>query len=120
MRPGPPGSRRKDKQMSILKFDNVSKSFGEGTAATSVLKNIDLEVQEGEFLVLLGFSGTGTSSFGGFSRPVRTSVRIARQERAALFVRCARYRLRGRRVCTRAETWMTKHFFKVKDSKYDI
>ena len=36
--------------MSVLKFDNVSKSFGEGTAKTDVLKNINLEVQEGEFL----------------------------------------------------------------------
>ena len=48
--------------MSILKFDNVSKSFGEGTARTEVLKNINLEVEEGEFLVLLGFSGTGKTT----------------------------------------------------------
>ncbi|MEL7303891.1 MAG: ATP-binding cassette domain-containing protein, partial [Pseudomonadota bacterium] len=48
--------------MSILKLDNVSKSFGEGTARTDVLKGIDLEVQEGEFLVLLGFSGTGKTT----------------------------------------------------------
>ncbi|SDK75286.1 ABC transporter ATP-binding protein [Aliiruegeria lutimaris] len=48
--------------MSILKFDNVTKSFGEGTAKTDILKNIDLEVAEGEFLVLLGFSGTGKTT----------------------------------------------------------
>ncbi|WP_353533203.1 ABC transporter ATP-binding protein [Cognatishimia sp. WU-CL00825] len=48
--------------MSILKFESVSKSFGEGTARTDVLKNINLEVVEGEFLVLLGFSGTGKST----------------------------------------------------------
>ncbi|MEM9343684.1 MAG: nitrate ABC transporter ATP-binding protein [Pseudomonadota bacterium] len=48
--------------MSILKLDNVSKSFGEGTARTDVLKDINLEVQEGEFLVLLGFSGTGKTT----------------------------------------------------------
>ncbi|MDO6520257.1 ABC transporter ATP-binding protein [Shimia thalassica] len=48
--------------MSIMKFENVSKGFGEGTAHTEVLKNIDLEVQEGEFLVLLGFSGTGKTT----------------------------------------------------------
>ena len=41
--------------MSILEFKNVSKSFGEGTASSDVLKGIDLSVKEGEFLVLLGF-----------------------------------------------------------------
>ncbi|MDF0602533.1 ABC transporter ATP-binding protein [Psychromarinibacter sp. C21-152] len=48
--------------MSILTFDSVSKSFGEGTARAYVLKDIDLEVREGEFLVLLGFSGTGKTT----------------------------------------------------------
>ena len=44
--------------MSILKFDNLSKSYGD----TPVLKNINLEVKEGEFLVILGFSGTGKTT----------------------------------------------------------
>ncbi|UWR00391.1 nitrate ABC transporter ATP-binding protein [Rhodobacteraceae bacterium S2214] len=48
--------------MSILEFKNVSKSFGTGTHASHVLKNIDLTVEEGEFLVLLGFSGTGKTT----------------------------------------------------------
>lgn len=64
--------------MSILKFDNVSKSFGTGTAATKVLKNIDLDVQEGEFLVLLGFSGTGKTTLinlmAGLEKPTQGSV----------------------------------------------
>ncbi|WP_425080760.1 ABC transporter ATP-binding protein [Ruegeria arenilitoris] len=48
--------------MSILSFNNASKSFGEGTACTEVLKSIDLDVQEGEFLVILGFSGSGKTT----------------------------------------------------------
>lgn len=48
--------------MSILEFKNVCKSFGEGANRTGVLKNISLSVQEGEFLVLLGFSGTGKTT----------------------------------------------------------
>ncbi|WP_171177634.1 ABC transporter ATP-binding protein [Ruegeria sp. HKCCA4633] len=48
--------------MSILSFKNTSKSFGVGTARTDVLKGINLDVQEGEFLVILGFSGTGKTT----------------------------------------------------------
>ncbi len=48
--------------MGILKLENVSKSFGEGIHRADVLKNITLDVEEGEFLVLLGFSGTGKTT----------------------------------------------------------
>ena len=48
--------------MAILELNNVSKSFGEGVSRTGVLKNIDLSVEEGEFVVLLGFSGTGKTT----------------------------------------------------------
>lgn len=48
--------------MSILKFENVSKSFGQGTNRVDVLKDINLEVNEGEFVAILGFSGTGKST----------------------------------------------------------
>ena len=48
--------------MSVLKFDNVSMRFGEGAQSTEVLKNINLEVSQGEFLVILGFSGTGKTT----------------------------------------------------------
>ncbi len=48
--------------MAVIDFKNVSKSFGTGTAATDVLKDINLSVQEGEFVVLLGFSGTGKTT----------------------------------------------------------
>lgn len=48
--------------MSILRFENVNKGFGDGTARAEVLKNINLEVAEGEFLAILGFSGTGKST----------------------------------------------------------
>lgn len=64
--------------MSILKFESVSKGFGEGTAHTEVLKNIDLEVKEGEFLVLLGFSGSGKTTLinlmAGLEMPTKGQV----------------------------------------------
>ena len=64
--------------MAVLEFNNVSKSFGEGTNRTDVLKNIDLKVEEGEFLVLLGFSGTGKTTLinlmAGLEKPSKGSV----------------------------------------------
>ena len=46
----------------MIEFQNVSAGFGEGTSRTEVLKNITLSVEDGEFLVLLGFSGTGKTT----------------------------------------------------------
>ncbi len=48
--------------MSILKLVNVSKGFGEGAARREVLRGISLTVQDGEFLAILGFSGTGKTT----------------------------------------------------------
>jgi len=44
--------------MGILQFKNVSKSYGE----MPVLRDINLDVEEGEFVVILGFSGTGKTT----------------------------------------------------------
>ncbi len=60
--------------MSFLELKNVSKSFGEDT----ILKDIDLSVAEGEFLVLLGFSGTGKTTLinlmAGLEQPTKGEV----------------------------------------------
>ena len=48
--------------MSILSLSNVSKGYGEGIAATSVLLDVSLDVEEGEFLAIVGFSGTGKTT----------------------------------------------------------
>lgn len=64
--------------MGILTLNSVSKSFGTGTHATHVLKDITLDVQEGEFLVLLGFSGTGKTTLinlmAGLEKPSKGTV----------------------------------------------
>ncbi|SFS05822.1 ABC transporter ATP-binding protein [Yoonia litorea] len=64
--------------MGFLKFDNVTKSYGEGAYRTDVLNGIKLEVQGGEFLVILGFSGTGKTTLinlmAGLESPTTGSV----------------------------------------------
>lgn len=44
--------------MASIKYDHVWKRFGEVT----VLKNLDLDIADGEFLVLVGPSGCGKST----------------------------------------------------------
>lgn len=64
--------------MSILKLKDVCQSFGTGLNATHVLKDINLDVEEGEFLVLLGFSGSGKTTLinlmAGLEKPSKGSV----------------------------------------------
>ena len=64
--------------MSVIEFKGVSKFYGEGTSKTDVLKDIKLSVAEGEFLVLLGFSGTGKTTLinlmAGLEMPSAGSV----------------------------------------------
>lgn len=48
--------------MSILSFKDVCKGFGQGASRTEVLKDITLDIADGEFIAILGFSGTGKST----------------------------------------------------------
>lgn len=48
--------------MSFVEISGVSKSYGEGANRTDVLKDINLKVKEGEFIAIVGFSGTGKTT----------------------------------------------------------
>lgn len=48
--------------MAIITAKNIQRSFGEGTLAVHVLKGIDLVVEEGEFIAIMGKSGAGKST----------------------------------------------------------
>lgn len=46
----------------FLEIKNIKKHFGEGESRVEVLKRIDIEIEKGEFCVLLGPSGSGKST----------------------------------------------------------
>lgn len=46
----------------LLKTDSLSKSFSSGGVLQHVLKNIDLELYQGDFTVIMGASGAGKST----------------------------------------------------------
>ncbi|WP_370199602.1 ABC transporter ATP-binding protein [Roseibium sp.] len=48
--------------MSFLEISGVSKSYGENATRTDVLDDINLKVEEGEFIAIVGFSGTGKTT----------------------------------------------------------
>ena len=46
----------------FLEIKNIKKHFGDGESRVEVLKGIDIEIEKGEFCVLLGPSGSGKST----------------------------------------------------------
>jgi len=68
----------------LIRLDSVSKSYKRGEAKIEVLKNISLEVYEGEAVCILGASGVGKSTLlhimGTLDRPTSGKVFYAGQE----------------------------------------
>lgn len=48
--------------MAYLKLDHVDKTFTRGTATTEVLKDINLTIEKGEYVSIIGHSGCGKST----------------------------------------------------------
>ncbi|AUS69079.1 ABC transporter ATP-binding protein [Lactococcus lactis] len=65
---------------TILKMENVKKSFGSGHNEIQALKGIDLAVNQGEFVSIIGPSGSGKSTFltiaGGLQSPTSGNILI--------------------------------------------
>ena len=48
--------------MSYIELRNVCKGFGSGESRSEVLEDINLEIEEGEFVAIVGYSGTGKTT----------------------------------------------------------
>ncbi|MBU2948357.1 ABC transporter ATP-binding protein [Zobellia uliginosa] len=48
--------------MAYLELNNVYKSYGTGENVTNVLSNINLNIEEGEFVAIVGFTGSGKTT----------------------------------------------------------
>lgn len=64
--------------MAYLELNNVYKSYGQGHQATEVLSKINLTIEEGEFVAIVGFTGSGKTTLvnliNGLLQPSRGEV----------------------------------------------
>jgi nitrate/nitrite transport system ATP-binding protein len=51
-----------DAYLPLVELKHVCKSYGEGKNKTSILKDINLNIKEGEFIAIVGFSGSGKTT----------------------------------------------------------
>ncbi|MDO5520068.1 MAG: ABC transporter ATP-binding protein [bacterium] len=68
----------------LIKTDKLCKSYVTGKQGVHVLKNLDLEIYEGDFTVIMGSSGSGKStllySISTMDRPTSGSVKLLGRE----------------------------------------
>lgn len=77
-----------NKSAPVLRAKGLSKTYGGGAAAVHALRDIDLEIEEGELLVLLGPSGSGKSTLlnilGGLDRGTSGDVWFREESLSAM------------------------------------
>ncbi|MCU6746467.1 ABC transporter ATP-binding protein [Faecalicatena acetigenes] len=74
--------------MSILELENVEKIYGEKDNQVKALRNINLKVEKGEFVAIVGTSGSGKSTclnlIGGLDNPTSGKIFIKNKEIGSL------------------------------------
>lgn len=66
--------------MAILETTGLKKIYGSGDQAVHALDGVDLQVEDGEFVAIVGTSGSGKSTLlhmlGGLDRPTKGKVTV--------------------------------------------
>lgn len=74
--------------MSILELQNVRKIYGEQESQVKALRNVNMQVEEGEFVAIVGTSGSGKSTLlnliGGLDNPTQGKIFIKNREIGSL------------------------------------
>jgi putative ABC transport system ATP-binding protein len=72
----------------ILQVRNVSKRFGSGSEAVDALREVNLDLEAGEFVAIMGASGSGKSTLlhliGGLDVPDRGTILIEEADLARM------------------------------------
>ncbi len=70
--------------MVLIKTEKLCKTFSSGGTQQHVLKNLDMEIHEGDFTVVMGSSGAGKSTLlyalSGMDKPTLGSISFAGRE----------------------------------------
>ncbi|WP_155961909.1 ABC transporter ATP-binding protein [Streptococcus ruminantium] len=74
--------------MKTLIFENISKTFQDGSQTITALKSTNFSIEEGDFVAIIGPSGSGKSTFltvaGGLQTPSTGHVLINQSDYSAL------------------------------------
>jgi ABC-type lipoprotein export system ATPase subunit len=69
---------------TVVEMLNVTKTFGEGSSIVKALDGVDIRIEKGEFVAIVGASGSGKSTMmnliGCLDRPTTGLVRVAGED----------------------------------------
>lgn len=87
--------------MALIELQNISKIYDLGEVKVEALKNANVNIEQGEFVALIGPSGSGKSTLmntlGCLDRPTHGSYKLAGEEIATMD-RDERARIRNKRI----------------------